>query len=192
MKTQFALTLLAPAIAFGQINLHDEFESGAQNGSEIAPKLQSLSLEQLCEARSNSDAWAEVERREIFSKRERRAIEKERIRTGIGPDAVSCFMGEPMEMRYLVASNSQADGNTPEFEMYVYPTDAADTLVVFVRRDTDHASVIDWRRTEEWQQYEGIRPIDCMRKLSAPVRLETGRSLQRFWCSSLLGDQAFF
>jgi hypothetical protein len=165
----------------------------AQSGPEDNPGMQSLSVDQLCEERSSDDSWAEIEDRDVFSRRELRAIKKERMRSGISPDAVSCFMGQPLGTVYLLASGQQQDEESPpEFAMFVYPTDEADSLVVFVRSDTDYPTVLTWRWTEDWQSYAEMRPIDCSRRTSGNRRPATSRSMQRYWCSNLLGERAIF
>lgn len=110
----------------------------AHTSSDETAVLETWTLDQLCEQRERPAVWEELERRDVFDSREMRAIRKERLRTSIGPDAVTCFLGEPVcSLPYLV-----------------YPSDGGAMMVrveAFIEgRAFDHWSVTDYYRVSEW------------------------------------------
>jgi hypothetical protein len=150
IRSILAIVAVVPGIAFAQ----------AEPAAD--PNLRSLSIEQLCDMRESRAARAELERRDVFSQRELRAIVKERVRPGIGPKAVSCFMGEPVDVFTAPSVNLATAFGGRVFEAYVYAIDAMQTLVVYVEHDGNEPTVIDQVRMDERPTYEDLLPVSCV------------------------------
>lgn len=65
-------------------------------GSAEETDLGSRSVQSLCANRSDSDNWAEIQRREVFDERELWAIEREQLQGGISVEALQCIVGAPL------------------------------------------------------------------------------------------------
>jgi hypothetical protein len=110
----------------------------AQDGSSSDTDAATLTIPQLCAMRSDPEAMAELERRDRFSRRELRAIEKDEIRKGIRPEALVCFMGRPDRVEREVAKSSGG-----VIDMYSYFRRGSETLFVYIGRRDDEEAVLD-------------------------------------------------
>jgi hypothetical protein len=115
-----------------------------EDSGNAADVLRGWSVERLCAARADPEAWAEIERRELFHGRELRAIARERVREGLREQAVRCFMGWPDS---VVASVS-AVGNDP-VDAWIYPAGENGTLVVYLRRMEEESAVLAFLETDD-------------------------------------------
>lgn len=118
-------------------------------------QLQTLSLSELCDARADAKAWAELERRQDFSDRELRAIRRERIREGISEDALRCFKGRPDS---IVAAIS--DFGSGPVDALIYDSGTTAQVVAYVLREGDRGTVIKSVETEHVYREAPARPRD--------------------------------
>jgi len=122
------LLILIPVCALAQ--------SGERADSEAAA-LQSWSVDELCGARENSEAWDELERREVFKSRELRSIRQEKISEGMSEAALLCIKGYPESVIPVDGWSSSVT-----FDVYIYPAAAGEALAVFVGHDKEGTSVV--------------------------------------------------
>jgi hypothetical protein len=102
-------------------------------------ELHDLTVQQLCEQRADPEAWDELERRRVFSQRDLRSIEHERIRPRITEEALLCFMGEPVRV-VAAGFNHVAE----PLDDYYFLRDGAE-VVVRVRQGLNEATVVEER-----------------------------------------------
>lgn len=152
MSRVIALGTLAAIAAVAPI-------ADAQSGAD---ELQGLSIEQLCAARSSPDAWAEIGRRDIFSGRELRAIEKGQVREGISEQAVLCFKGWPDS---IVAEISAVSGDP--VDAWTYPAGEDGALVVYFRRTQTESTVLTVLETDDARAMAPVASMRLMCKYSA-------------------------
>jgi len=112
------------------------FVASAQSVAERAGAYQSWTVEQLCEARDDREAWAELKRRDLFDRRELRAISAGKVRQDIGIDALACLLGEPDSVDRLMTSGGE------QLDAYTYAVDENEALVVHVYSDEQKAKVL--------------------------------------------------
>jgi hypothetical protein len=104
--------------------------------------FQTLTVPQLCEQRDIPEAWAELERRSVFSQRDLRSIERGRIRSRLTEAALFCFMGEPES---VLPAGFNIEGEP--IDAYIYPGDGTLDIVVRVRHGLNESTVIDVQET---------------------------------------------
>ncbi len=124
------LVALIPAVAFAN--------AVADENPEIPQaELETWSDEQLCRARDIPEALDELERREVFDRRDLRAIRRDEVRKGISEDALRCLKGAPETIRPAVGMTADGD----PMDAFVYPIGTSGSLVVFVKRQGDASTV---------------------------------------------------
>jgi hypothetical protein len=116
----------------------------SQGNEEAGAELAALSWDQLCEQRGNPAAWQELERRELFTRRELRAIEDERLRAGLRQEAIICFLGEPED---VVPLNTNPGRDYAE--AFTYPLEGPETLIVQIRHREDESTVVRFYEIED-------------------------------------------
>ena len=131
------LLLSAPGLAFAQAN------------DEKITELQSLSWDQLCEQRESPEAMEELERRDLFTRRELRAISEDALRPGLRQEAVFCMLGEPEDVIPIVLPQNGARQRRDLMDAYTYPLEGPDTLIVHVRHRDDESTVVRFYEIED-------------------------------------------
>jgi hypothetical protein len=122
------LVLLAviPALA------HSQAETGSAGAA-----LQGWSVEQLCDSREREDVRDELERRDLFSSRELRAIRDGEVKRGISLGTLICGKGPPASVVEAVART--IDGPVAA---YIYPPGEAEGLVAYVVENGAESAVV--------------------------------------------------
>lgn len=112
--------------------------ASAQTGSSSEMEIENLTVAQLCEMQGDSEAVAELERRELFSRRELRAIRKNKARRNISLKAFECAIGMS-ERDVLYRSVPGAE----QIEVYRYSSPDMPDLTVSVGVYGDQAIVME-------------------------------------------------
>jgi hypothetical protein len=146
---------LTPLAAFAAVTP----DANAQSGQE---ELQGWSIEQLCAARPRPEVWAEIERRDIFSGRELRAIEKEQVREGMSEQSVQCFKGWPDS---IISGISAVSGDP--VDAWTYPADEDGALVVYFRRTAEESTVLTALETDDARAMAPVASMRLVCKYSA-------------------------
>jgi hypothetical protein len=108
----------------------------AQTAVGAETRIESLTTGQLCDMRGSEEALAELERRELFSKRELRAIKKQIARRGISVEALVCAMGLPDRITH-------GSPRAPErLDRYYYLREDELDLEVIVRHEEDRSILL--------------------------------------------------
>lgn len=113
-------------------------QASAQTGSGAEAEIENLAVTQLCEMQGDPDAVAELERRDLFSKRELRAIRREKARSRISLEALECAIGMPER----TALNRAVPGSE-QSETYFYALPDAPDLMVSVSIEDGQLIVMD-------------------------------------------------
>jgi len=129
-QTLSALVALIPAVALASAD--------ADENPEIQQAaLETWTVEQLCGARTSADALDELERRDVFDRRELRAIRRARVRNDIGEEALRCMKGAPMTTLPAITT---FEGDP--VDALVYPPGTTSSLIVYMRRAADVSTVV--------------------------------------------------
>ncbi len=137
------LVALIPAVAFAN--------AVADENPEIPQaELETWSDEQLCRARDIPEALDELERREVFDRRDLRAIRRDEVRKGISEDALRCLKGSPEFVHSAIAT---FEGET--VDAFVYPPGTLDSLIVYLRRVGDVSTVAAFTESAEPYRFQG-------------------------------------
>lgn len=131
------LVALIPALASASAR-------AADNPDAQQAGLETWSIEQLCDARTRRDVLDELGRREVFDRRELRAIRRETLRTGISDRALLCLKSWPEAIR---PEAGNVDG--VPVDAYIYPSGEQASLVVFVTREGEASTVAGFTETAD-------------------------------------------
>ena len=131
-RNPLIVAFLVPLCALSQV----QKVSNADPGSML--------IGELCEQRSEPEALAELERRDVFSRRELRSIRQDRIRPGITEEALFCFMGRPRNILPLAYASSRE-----VIEAYTYPAGDERFLIVQIRHGEDESTVQRFYESDE-------------------------------------------
>jgi hypothetical protein len=139
LKPILAIGLLLPIAQLAQA-------TSQQAADEPEDDVRHWSLQELCEARDDPAALAEIERRDIFSRRELRVIANAQLRPNISVEALLCFAGLPDRVMQVAMPAAQ---DPVDAYLYVVDVDVEQTLVVHVRHRKDESKVVRWFTTAE-------------------------------------------
>jgi hypothetical protein len=132
------LAVLIPILALAQ--------SGENSDGQTA-SLSALSVEELCSARENADSLAELERREIFSARELRAIQDGEVREGMSLETLICARGPPdiivdgVVRRSFGTADVYVSDDTAGFDLYVF-LGSPESTALYVVDHEDPAAIV--------------------------------------------------
>lgn len=132
------LVALIPGLALAQ--------SGESRDAE-AVDLQSWSLDELCGAREREDVRDELDRRNLFSRRDLRVIRDGEVRNDISLRTLSCVRGQPDSIVDAAARSPYGP-----VAAYIYLPGAAQGLIAYVFERSAEPTVVHVLETNDPQE----------------------------------------